>query len=160
MVYLEEIPADPYRDFIIRHFSANDRKVDEASLDELLGWTRRHTWYLQFACNRIFETGLDFGPAALREIMPDILNGFEPFYLEYRSLLTRHQWQMLKAIAHAGSASAITSGDFIRTYNLSNASTVKRSVESLTEKEMIYHRDGCYFVYDVFLSRWLELMEA
>lgn len=160
MVYLEEIPEAPYREFITRYFNANNRKVDEASLEELLRWTRCHTWYLQYACNRIFETGLDLGPGALREIIPDILTSFEPFYLEYRSLLTRHQWQMLKAIAHADSASAITSGDFIRTYNLTNASTVKRSVEALTEKEMIYHRDGCYFVYDVFLSRWLELMEV
>jgi DNA-binding MarR family transcriptional regulator len=82
---------------------------------------------------------------------------FEPFYLEYRTLITRHQWQMLKAIALSGSATAITSGDVIRSNNLTNASTVKRSVESLTEKEMIYQRDGRYFVYDVFLSRWLEM---
>jgi hypothetical protein len=85
--------------------------------------------------------------------------GTKPFYSEYRSLLTRHQWQLLKAIAHSGSVSAITSGDFIRRYSLTNASTVKRGIDALIQKEMIYQKDSQYFVYDVFFSRWLETLE-
>jgi AAA+ ATPase superfamily predicted ATPase len=157
MIYLEEIPVESYREFIKQHFLANNRQVDESAIEALLEWTRRHTWYLQFVCNRIFETGKDLNDQTLREVMTDILLSFEPFYLEYRTLLTRHQWQMLKAVAQSGSAATITSGDFIRSNNLTNASTVKRSTESLKEKEMIYQRDGRYFVYDVFLSRWLEM---
>jgi uncharacterized protein len=53
----------------------------------------------------------------------------------------------------------LTSGSFIRKYKLTNASTVKRGVVSLSDQEMIYKRDDNYFVYDVFFSRWLEMQD-
>ena len=159
MIFLEEIKDDSYVSFIKRHFIKNGRKVDPVTVSDLLTWTRLHTWYLQYTCNRIFETGQDCIDETKKTVVADILLGFEPFYLEYRSLLTRHQWQLLKAIAHSGNVSSVTSGNFIRQFDLSNASTVKRGIDTLTEKEMIFRRKNEYFVYDVFLSRWLELQE-
>jgi len=159
MIFLEEINETDYSAFISRHFTSNGRKADPETVTDLLTWTRRHTWYLQYTCNRIFETGLACSEETKREVMADILLGFEPFYLEYRSLVTRHQWQLLKAIAHSGSAAAITSGNFIKQFALTNASTVKRGVETLLSKEMIYKKEGQYYIYDVFFSRWLECLE-
>jgi hypothetical protein len=159
MIFLEEIDPAKYAAFITRHFLKKGRQVDPETVISLIQWTRAHTWYLQYACNRIFETSLDCNSRTTSEIVSDILLGFEPFYLEYRSLVTRHQWQLLKAIAHSGSVSAIASGSFLKEFSLTNASTVKRGIDTLTDKEMIYKRDGNYFVYDVFFSRWLELQE-
>jgi len=159
MIFLEEIATGEYTSFITRHFLKNGRAVDTATVADLLLWTRSHTWYLQYACNRIYETGQDFNDKAKKSVIADILLGFEPFYLEYRSLVTRHQWQLLKAIACSGATSAITSGKFIKQFALTSASTVKRGTDTLSEKEMIYKKDGKYFVYDVFFSRWLEQLE-
>ncbi len=159
MMFLEEINADSYLIFISKHFSINGRKVDPETVTGLLNWTRNHTWYLQYTCNRIFETGQACNEETKRTVIADVLLGFEPFYLEYRSLVTRHQWQLLKAIAHSGSVATITSGNFLRQFALTSASTVKRGIDTLTEKEMIYKKEGKYFVYDVFFSRWLELQD-
>lgn len=159
MVFLEKIDKQPYSEFITRHFLNNGRQTDPDTVAGLFNWTRMHTWYLQYTLNRIFESGLDCNEEAKNIVIPDILLGFEPFYQEYRALVTRHQWQLLKAIAHSGSAEAITSGGFMKRFALTNASTVKRSVETLLSKELIYKHEGQYFIYDVFFSRWLELLE-
>jgi hypothetical protein len=88
-----------------------------------------------------------------------ILIDQEPFYLGLRNLLTQNQWQLLKAIAKENGAREVTSSAFIRKYELTNASTIKRGIESLLDKEMIYRNDDQYFLQDVFFSRWLELQE-
>ena len=53
-----------------------------------------------------------------------------------------------------------TSQDFLKKYDLSNASTVRKSLHAILDKEMIYETPGqvkpVYEVYDVFLSRWFH----
>ena len=159
MIFLEKINAEAYSFFITRHFLKSGRKVEPGVVADLLDWTRAHTWYLQYVCNRIYETELDFTPLTIKSVIPDILLGFEPFYMEYRSLVTRHQWQLLKAISQSSDNMTVTSGNFIKQFNLTNASTVKRGIETLLAKEMIYKKDGQYFIYDVFFSHWLETQE-
>ena len=156
MMYLEEINAPEYAAFIKRLFSRNSRENKEETVSEILRLTRCHTWYSQYFCNKFFETGREINRENCTSILRNILLENEPFYLEFRNLLTHPQWQLMKAIAHSEGASSITSGDFIKKYNLTNASTVKRGIDSLTEKEMIYKKANTYYVYDVFFSRWLE----
>jgi hypothetical protein len=54
-----------------------------------------------------------------------------------------------------------TSKDFVAKYNLGSPATVLRSLEALSEKEMIYSdytKDGqrYYSVYDVLFRRWMQ----
>ena len=159
MIYLEEIAEKEYTPFIIEHFKRNSRMIDEGLVEEILRLTRRHTWYSQYFCNKLFETGQNINKEIFLSIFRNILLENEPFYLEFRNLLTRYQWQLLKAFAHSGGSESVTSGDFIKKYNITNASTVKRGIDSLLEKEIIFKKDKQYFVYDVFFSRWLETQE-
>jgi hypothetical protein len=110
-------------------------------------------------CNRIYETEQDLTRLTIKSVIPDILFGFEPFYMEYRSLVTRHQWQFLKEISQSSDNMAVTSGGFIKQFDFTNASTVKRGIDTLLANEMIYKNDGRYFIYDVFFSNWLETQE-
>ncbi len=55
-----------------------------------------------------------------------------------------------------GNAKLITSKDFIAKHKLGTPSSVHSAVSSLLSKEMIYKERDDYFVYDVFLERWLE----
>jgi hypothetical protein len=159
MMYLVEIAPEIYEKFITTLFVKNSRQVEEGIIAELLSWSRYHTWYVQYACNKLYETGIGINYENYKNVKQEILSAMEPFYLEYRNLLTRHQWQLLKAIARSDGSNMLTSGSFIKKYNLSNASTIKRSVDSLLDKEMIFKMNENYFVYDVFLSRWLEMQE-
>jgi hypothetical protein len=158
MMFLSEIPVEQYRSFIKGLFEEKGRLVDVDVITELLRWCRGHTWYVQFTANRLFETGRNIDTENLRNTIREIISGNEPFYLEFRNLLTRHQWQLLRAIASTDGIEKLTSGNFIRRYNLTNASTVKRSVNSLIDKEMVFRKEDKYYVYDVFLARWLEMI--
>jgi uncharacterized protein len=137
----------------------NSWQVKEGVITKLLSLSRCHTWYVQYACNKLYETGIGINYENYKDVKQEILSAMEPFYLEYRNLLTRHQWQLLKAIARSDGSNMLTSGSFIKKYNLYNASTIKRSVDSLLDKEMIFKKNENYFVYDVFLSRWLEMQD-
>ncbi|MGA2824058.1 MAG: ATP-binding protein [Bacteroidales bacterium] len=157
MMYLFEINPNLYEEFIKTHFLKNSRQVEVGIVTEILHWSRCHTWYVQYLCNKLYETGHPVSMEILKSTQQVILTELEPFYLEFRNLLTRHQWQLLKAIAHSDGSNMLTSGGFIKKYNLTNASTVKRGVDSLLEKEMIYQKNENFYVYDVFFSRWLEM---
>lgn len=156
MMYLGEIEQQAYEKFIHAHLTKNGRSPEEGIVTEILAWCRNHTWYVQYLCNKLYETGLPVSKTVLSTTQQEILATLEPFYLEYRNLLTHHQWQLLKAIARTNGGSMLTSGGFIKKFNLTNASTIRRGIESLAEKEMICRRGEDYFVYDVFFSRWLE----
>lgn len=92
--------------------------------------------------------------------MEKIFKENEAVYFTYRELLTGPQWSLLRAIAKEGRVTAPTAMNFIQRYELGTPATVKRSLESLLDKEMIFREntsEGSYLqVYDLFLSRWLE----
>jgi uncharacterized protein len=157
MMYLAEIEQKAYEKFIKIQFIKNSRQVEEGVINELLAWCRGHTWYVQYVCNKLYETGNPINMGNYKNVQREILTSREPFYLEYRNILTHPQWQLIKAIARSDGANMITSGSFIKQNGLTNASTIKRGVESLLQKEMIFKKNENYFVYDVFFSRWLEM---
>ena len=81
-------------------------------------------------------------------------------FYTFRDLLTMPQWQLLSSIAKEETVYNPMSAAFISAYKLGSAGTVKRSLESLLTREMIYREHdengkGYYQVYDLFLSRWL-----
>jgi hypothetical protein len=158
MMYLAEIEQETYEKFIKTQFIKDSRQVEEGIITELLRWCRCHTWYVQYVCNKLYETEKQISKEIYKNIQREILIGREPFYLEYRNMLTHHQWQLMKAIACSDGANMITSGSFIKKHNLTNASTIKRGVDSLLQKEMIYQKNENFYVYDVFFSRWLEML--
>lgn len=156
IVFLGEIEEQAYLEFIMKMFQNSGGTILPEDAREILRLTRRHTWHTQYLCNRLFEKMDRKEKTTVSDVFYTILLENESFYFEIRNLLTRAQWNLLKAIAASDGASALMSGDFIRTFNLTNASTVRRGIESLLEKELIYLKDDLYFVYDVFFARWLE----
>ncbi len=82
-------------------------------------------------------------------------------YLQYRQMLTAAQWNYLIAIAKEGRVMQITAKDFLSRYSIGMSSASKRLVKSLCDKELLTDfitKEGTFYaVYDVFMSRWLEL---
>ncbi len=161
LMELTSISHDAYAAFIKQHFLAHKRKLEKEAIDFILTWTRRHTWFTQVLCNRLFAAG--YAVISITEVQAlceTILKEQEPVFFQYRSLLTLAQWQLLTAIAREEKLYQPGAGAFIQKYKLGTPSSVKRSIDSLLEKEMIYQErdeEGSYFqVYDCFLSRWLE----
>ena len=130
--------------------------MDLKSIDEILEWTRLHTFYVQSFCHKVFiRTDKSVDAQLLAQVKEEIFEEDEPYFISYKNLLSDQQWNLLKAIAKEGEVSKINQKTFLNTYRLS-ASTVQRSIKALEEREMIVHDNNAYRVYDVFLGRWLS----
>ena len=156
-MHLEEISTESYQNFI-------DAKIEEQKIickndviPLILEWTKRHTFYVQYLCNKIVSSERkQIDKEVLKQIFHEILQENEAYYFEYRNLLTSQQWKLITAIAKESGVNKISGSSFIRKHNLSNPSTVRRGINALLEKELIYKKGEIFYVYDVFFSRWLE----
>ena len=156
-MHLEEIPENEYSAFIKEKFAVGSITILDDAVNEILTLTRRHTYYVQFISNRLYSSGdQEISSETVRQVYSDILHENEVYYSEYRSLLTKPQWDLLIALAKEEGIGNVTTSSFLKTHDLSNPSTVRRGIESLLDKKMIYRKDMKYYVYDVFFARWLE----
>ncbi len=157
LMYLNKIDEHEYRSFIIELFQSGNRIIKEDALSEIIKWTRLHTFYVQYVCNLLFETGQQkINKDMTKRVFYQILTSSEPLFINYRNLLPPHQFRLLQAIAIEGGVSQPNSAKFIKTHNLTTASSITTSLKALAEKEMIVNENGQWLVYDVFFSRWLE----
>ena len=120
-----------------------------------------HTFYTQYFCFSLFakhrkKNTLNDAHETAKEILQ--LNEGN-FYL-YKNLLTDAQWNLLKAIAKENQVYQPQAKAFINKHGLGTPALVKRGMDALLTKEMIYHQTGVeqpyYQVYDKFLMRWLK----
>ena len=159
---LEKISQEIYREFIIRTFAKKGKTLTEVLAEEILDWTKCHTYYVQHLCNRLFQMDKkNYERADWQDCAQNILKEQEVFFFNYRSLLSKQQWKLLVAIAKTGVVYAPTSKDFIGKNKLGSAATVFKSIDSLLEKEMIFkeiNQEGApyYQSYDVFFERWIQ----
>jgi hypothetical protein len=150
-----------YRDFILDKFRKHGKAVAEESVEEMLKWTDLHTYCIQLLCNRVFlATGKNVTSESWKEEATKILKEQEFVFFGYREMLTKPQWELLKAIAINGRVYHPTSSEFIAGHGLGNSATVLRSLDSLLRKELIYREndmDGKSYhgIYDVLFGRWI-----
>ncbi len=156
LMKLDKINAAEYKKFIIRKFQSASLNIDEEAVDFILFWTKLHTYYVQYVCNKVFSFG--YKNANLEDVKYQcnlILTDHEPLFLNYRNLLSDFQWELLKGIALENGARKITSKDFIQKYGLGSASSVQRGIKALLSKELIeIDDDNRYFLQDIFFSNW------
>ena len=162
MMYLNPISQDAYYTFIKNKFEEGGKKIDDEAIGFILEWTRLHTYYTQVICNNTYALPLkNIRLEDVKQVCSNLLLSQQATYVQYRQLLSPVQWQLLIAIAKEGKVYQPQSKTFIQKYKIGTPANSKRALDALLEKEMIYReedvRDLWYQVYDVFLSRWLEL---
>ena len=160
-ISLEKISEASYANFIRHHFNLDGRTIDDESIQFILDWTRRHTYYTQQLCQTIFANSdknvtLDVVRAACGQLMKQ----GEAVYLQYRQMLTDKQWNYLIAVAKEGCVKQITASAFLKHHKIGTPSVSRRLAEALVEKGLLnddVRIDGTtYTVSDVFFSHWLE----
>ncbi len=138
---LGKIDPDAYHQFIIFHFKQGLRSISSSIVDDILDWTKGHTYYTQTVCQRLYSmTSKSVEKADLERVKYQLLKEHEAVFHTYRSILSRAQWKLLSAIGQAGKVSAPTSSGFISRYNLGSHSTVRQSLRSLGRRSV----DLCY----------------
>jgi uncharacterized protein len=158
---LKKIDPVVYSSFIRKHFENNRSKITEDALESILGLTACHTYYTQRLCHEVFALNeKTIGAEVVLQALSAILNENESTYFQYRNLITRGQWNLLKAIATEEKVSQPYAGEFIYKHQLGTPANVKRGIEALLEKEMVFYdtsiENPFYEVNDRFLMLWLQ----
>lgn len=158
---IEKIEQDMYATFISDSFKRYGYQIDTDCVTEILNWSKRHTFYTQSLCNRIFAMGVSHVTTdQVKWACSDLLERNEPVFLQYRQLLTPIQWNFLIAIAKENEVKQISAQHFISKYHIGSPANARRLTKAMLEKELLLEtadKTGVtYQVYDVFFSRWLE----
>ena len=162
MMKIGKIDPEKYKDFIVTKFSAERKDISNETAGEILAWTNGHTYYVQLLCNRVFlSSGREITSETWKSEAASLLKEQEFVFYGYRELLTRSQWELLKAIAREGEVAQPTSNAFISSHQLGNPASVLRSLQALQNKELVYSERGedgasYYSIYDVLFQRWIE----
>ncbi len=162
MYPLGQIDQTEYQKFIRSLFLRREKNISDELVQHILEWTRGHTYYTQFFCNRLYEMNVKkHDQVHLDTIKNRLFKEHEGIYFNYLSLLTNPQIKLLRAIANEGIVTQPTSKDFIKNHNLGAHSTVRQSLKFLLDKEIIFkifdeNDKPEYHVYDVFLWRWVS----
>ena len=157
-----KIQDEIYRDFIIQKFDKHHKTLSTRVADEMLNWSDLYTYYVQLLCNRTFlSSGRRVDSTTWKEEANRILKEQEFVFYGYREMLTKPQWDLLKAIAREGVVYQPSSAEFISGNKLGNPSTVMRSLKSLQKIEMVHREtnpDGAsyYGIYDLLFRRWID----
>lgn len=160
-LFLEKLKEEDYSKFILHHFNTNKQLISDKNVHFILEWSKSYTFYTQYLCNKIFsKRPAKITDEVIKECINEIFNEREVVFYNYRKLLSHHQFRLLSAIAAEDGVNEPTSQHFIKKHNLSNASTIRKNLKALIEKEMVYEIPGkeksVYEVYDVFLGRWFQ----
>ena len=162
LLHLDKIEDSAYKSFFRYHFERGKKCITDESLAAILHWTKSHTFYTQNLCNYIFSMKCNtITVDVVKAAMVDILKENESFFFQYRQLLTPDQWNYLIAIAKEGEVAQITAQKFISKYGIGTPANSRRILKSLITKELILENISkekpVYQIYDVFLSRWLQV---
>ena len=162
LLYLGKIDGLEYEKFIRNHFETNKKQIKPDALTAILNLTKSHTYYTQNLCNYIFSMKTNMiDIAVVKNAMANILKENESYFFQYRQLLTSDQWNYMIAVAKENEISQITAQKFISKYGIGTPANSRRILKSLIEKELILENlssgKSTYQIYDVFLSRWLEV---
>jgi len=157
-----KLPHHTYRDFIIQKFLEHGKVISNKVADEVLQWADNHTYYVQLLCNRTFvASGKKIKSGLWKEEASRILKEQEFIFFRYREMLTRPQWNLLKALAGDGIVYQPTAAGFISRHELGNPATVLRSLKSLQKMELVHRETDAggksYFgIYDILFRRWID----
>lgn len=160
-ISLKPIPLDSYMDFITSHFERGGLQIELDAIRYIYDKFEGTTWYIQKICNELFAMANPDSPCSIKDVDAAINCAVEEKDDTYQDLLARltaRQKALLLALARTYTEKSVqpTSGEFIKKYHLTSASTVQRSLSALQEKDIITNNNGRYFIYDYFFYYWLN----
>ena len=116
-----------------------------------------YTWYIQSVLNRLYEQNKRVhDERQVKEALQTILSDKADQYEMLLTFLSDNQKRLLKAIATEGVVAQPQSNGFLQRHFLPSASSIKKALASLTEKDIIYRTKEGYIVYDRFFDLWLK----
>ena len=146
---LEPLPIDIYADFANRLFDERGKHIKREAIEQVWRLYDGYTWFVQMIMNELFAlTNVDETCLADRidEARWNVIMAQEQSYKDLLSKLSPRQKMVLQAIAKEGVAQNITSGKFIKKYNLNSASSIQSAVKLLLKSDLITQTEKGYRV--------------
>ncbi len=150
------VALQEYETFAKKHFEKAGKEIADGVVSAIYERFDGTTWYLQKVLNQLFATkdNVDLGDE--ERAVRQIVNQNEDAYKDLLYQLTARQRDLLVAVSREGKAKQITGAAFVKRYNLSSASSVQKSAQTLMEKQLLTHHQGVYEVYNKFMALWLR----
>ena len=157
MMGLKPLDCDVYYDFCLPFFKEKGGNIEKDIFEYLYNMFEGHTWYIQCIMNRLYEANNNVESIdQVNVAILSILAGREPQFESLSQFFTDNQFSLLKAIAKEGIVAQPTAGRFIKSHNLSGASSTKAALKVLEDKELVYRKPEGYIIYDRFMDLWLK----
>jgi hypothetical protein len=156
ILQLNALPENQYVSFIIRHFKKAGKVINPEHIEYIFEWTRLQTYYVQLICNKLFGKTDKVQYELIDGVLKEIIQQEVPLFSSYQQLLTSLQWKLLQAIADEEEVENPYAQIFLNKHQLGAASSVRRALEMLRDKELVVYYDQKYFVHDTLLMRWLQ----
>ena len=157
MMTLQPLHEEIYYDFASRWFEAKKGSLNKEVFHQLYTLFEGYTWYLQSVLNRLYEMECHVTDyQQVREAILTILKDKSSQYEMVLTFLTDNQRNLLKAIAKESCVAQLQANDFIRKHELPSASSIKKALTGLKDKDLVYQTTKGYIVYDRFLDLWLK----
>lgn len=157
MMGLKPLDSDVYFDFCLQFFKEKGGNIEKDIFEYLYNMFEGHTWYIQCIMNRLYEANTNVESIEqVNAAILSILAGREPQFECLSQFFTDNQFSLLKAIAKEGIVAQPTAGRFIKSHNLSGASSTKAALKVLEDKELVYRKPEGYIIYDRFMDLWLK----
>ena len=157
LLSLYPLHEEIYYDFAARFFKAKNGDISTEAFHYLYQQFDGYTWYMQSILNRLYEYEKRVNTnKQVNEAIVSILADKGSQYETLMTFLTDNQRNLLKAIASEKKVAQPQSSEFIRKYELPSPSSIKKALEMLTEKDLVYQTPEGYIVYDRFLDIWLR----
>lgn len=157
IMHIGSINKDDYKAFIDFHLGLAKKAMSSEAFETVSEYTELHTFYTQFLCNRLFDSFKNISVENVEQTLVKILEDNEPVYASYLNLLTRMQYQTLRAVALEKTVKSPTSKEFLLKHKLGAASSVSQAIESLIEKEFLSYENQSYSTQDKFLREWIRM---
>jgi uncharacterized protein len=156
LIPLSPILLERYTPFIQDHFVSKGKEISEDVIEKMYSWSRGHTYIIQLVSNYLFAQCTQVKEEDLHRVCHQIIEQYLPVFASFPKMLTKVQWNLIKAIAKEEPLLNPLSHEFLSRHQLGAASTVSTALKSLQKQELIFQEEGAYFVQEVLLSRWMK----
>ena len=157
---LGAIPMDRYWAFAEPQFAKNgNRKISYEVVASVYQRFEGITANVQRILNMLYML-TPKGEVCTMEMIDKAIDTYlqlsSAYYEELLRQMPEKQRNVFLAIATEGQVKGISSGKFVRKYNLPSTSSVVSAVKGLLEKDFITQNDSVYSIYDRFFQLWIE----
>jgi hypothetical protein len=163
-IFLDKIPANDWKEFIIAHFRKRGRTLDEQGLELLLSSADLIPYDVQRIAHELWDYAelrdqRQLGVSDVSTVVERIVTSQSTYYEAQWEQLSARQRAVLQAIAHRGAAE-IYSQAVRQEFRLGAASSVQKALESLDSKDALDVYKGRYFFIDPLFGHWIKRRAA